>query len=110
MKISSKALLLTAFVLPGLGHYVLKRYISAMVLIGVSLILSYMLISSAIERALLISGQILNVGIESDLLEITRLASEPSTGDGVNLIGYVTTTLIVVWALALLDIFRVSRQ
>jgi len=27
-----------------------------------------------------------------------------------NFIGYVTTTLIVVWALALLDIFRVFRQ
>jgi hypothetical protein len=109
MKNSSKVFLLTAFVLPGLGHYVLKRYMSALILMGVSLVLSYVLISTAIERALLISDQILRGKIQPDLLEIIRLASESPAGDGANLIGYITTALIVVWALALLDIFRVSR-
>ena len=110
MTIPSKAFLLSAFVLPGLGHYILKRYISAVVLIGVSLVLSCVLILTTIERALLISDQIPNTGIQPDLLEMTRLASESSSDDTLNFIGYVTTTLIVVWALALLDIFRVSRQ
>lgn len=110
MKKSSKAVFLTAFVLPGLGHYVLKRYISAVILIGASLILSYVLISTAIERALVISDKILKGEIQPDMLEITRLVSESSTGDGASLIGYATTALIAVWAVALLDIFRVSRQ
>ncbi|MFT4607051.1 MAG: hypothetical protein ACI9V8_000363 [Urechidicola sp.] len=110
MKKPSKAVLLTAFVLPGLGHYLLKRYYSAVILIGVSLILSYVLISTAIERALVISDKILMGEIQPDWMAITRLASESPTGDGANLIGYVTTALIAVWALALLDIFRVSRE
>jgi len=110
MKKPSKAVLLTAFVLPGLGHYVLKRYISAAILIGVSLVFSYVLISTAIERALVISDKILKGEIQPDLIEITRLASGSPTGDGANLVGYATTALIAVWAVALLDIFRVSRQ
>ncbi|MFT5549612.1 MAG: hypothetical protein ACI9CO_001540 [Candidatus Azotimanducaceae bacterium] len=110
MKNSSKAFFLTAFVLPGLGHYILKRYISAVILIGVSLVLLYVLISTTIKQARLISDQILMGEIQPDLQEITRLAFESPTGDGANSISYVTTALIVVWALALLDIFRLSRQ
>lgn len=109
MKKASKAVLVTAFVLPGLGHYILKRYISAVILIGTSLILSYLLISTAIKRALVISDKILKGEIQPDLMNITQLASESATGDGASLIGYVTTALVVVWAVALLDIFRVSR-
>jgi hypothetical protein len=109
MKKPSKAVLVTAFVLPGLGHYLLKRYISAAILISVSLVLSYVLISTAIERALVISDKILKGEIQPDLLDITRLASESSTGDGASFVGYVTTALIAVWVVALLDIFRVSR-
>jgi MFS superfamily sulfate permease-like transporter len=110
MKKPSKAVVLTAFVLPGLGHYVLKRYISATILIGFSLALSYVLITTAIERALVISDKIIKGEIQPDLMEIARLASGSPSGDGANLVGYVTTALIAVWALALLDIYRVSRQ
>lgn len=109
MKKASKAVLLTAFVLPGLGHYVLKRYISAVILMGVSLVLSLVLISTAIERALVISDKILKREIQPDLMEITRLVTEASTGDGAGLIGNVTIALIIVWAVALLDIYRLSR-
>jgi hypothetical protein len=110
MKKPSKAVLLTAFVLPGLGHYVLKRYVSAAILISISLVLSYVLITTAIKRALVISDKILKGEIQPDLMEIARLASGSTTGDGANLVGYATTALIAVWALALLDIYRVSRQ
>ncbi|MFT4650489.1 MAG: hypothetical protein ACI9AP_000658 [Flavobacteriales bacterium] len=110
MKKASKAVFLTAFVLPGLGHYLLKHYISAVILIGVSLVSSYVLISTAIERALVISDKILKGGIQPDLTEITRLVSEPPTGDGASLVGYATTALITAWVVALLDIYRVSRQ
>lgn len=109
MKKASTAVLVTAFVLPGLGHYLLKRYISAVILISISLALSYVLISTVIERALVISDKILKGEIQPDLTAITRLVSESSTGDGANLVGYATTALVVVWAVALLDILRVSR-
>ncbi len=108
MKKTSKAVLVTAFVLPGLGHYLLKRYISAVILIGASLTLSYILISTVIERALVISDKIIKGEIQPDLIGITQLASDSSTGDGANLMGYVTAALVTVWVVALLDIFRVS--
>jgi len=110
MKKSSKAVLTTAFVLPGLGHYALKRYISAVILMGTSLILSYVLISTSVDRTLLIADKIMTGEIDPDLLEIVRIASESLTGDGSSYIGYVTTALAIVWAVAVLDIIRVSRQ
>ena len=109
MKKPSKAVLLTAFVFPGLGHYLLKRYISAAIFIGTSAILSFLLISTAIERALVISDKILKGEIQPDLINITKLVSESTVGDEGSMIGFVTTAFISVWAMALLDIFRVSR-
>lgn len=109
MKKSSKAIFLTAFVFPGFGHFLLKRYISAALLIGPSCVLLYILISTAIERALVISDKILNGEVGPDLVEITRLVSGSSTGDDASFIGYTTSALLVVWVLALLDIFRLSR-
>ena len=78
---------------------------------GVSLVLSVVLISTAIERALVISDKILKGEIlPTNLIEITRLVSESSAGDGSSLIGTVTTALITVWVVALLDVFRISRS
>ena len=110
MKKTSKAVLLTAFVFPGLGHYLFRRYLSAVILVGVSLVLLFFLISTAIERALVISDKILNGEVQPGLIEITQLASESSAGDDVSLVGYVSTALLVVWIVALLDIFRLSRS
>jgi hypothetical protein len=109
MKKTFKPVILTAFVLPGLGHYLLKRYISAAILIGVALVSSYVLISTAIGRALVISDEILKGGTQPDLTEITRLVSESPTGDGASLAGYAMTALIAAWVVALLDIYRLSR-
>ena len=110
MKKANKAILFTALILPGTGHYILKRYTSAVILIGTSCVLLYLLISIAIERALAISDKILKEGIQPDLVEISRLASEASSGDEGSFVAYVTTAIIVVWVLALLDIFRVTRR
>ena len=106
---ASKAVLLTAFVLPGLGHYALKHYIRAVILIGISLVSSVVIISTVIKQALVISDQILKGEIQPDLMDITRLVSESATGAGSSLVGYATTILIVAWALAMLDIIRLSR-
>jgi hypothetical protein len=109
MKKSSKAVLLSALVLPGAGHVFLKRYVSAMVLIGISLAALYVLISTAVEQALQISEKILNGEIQPDIASIAQMVSESSIGAETQLVSLSTTALILVWLVSIIDSFRAGR-
>ena len=75
-----KAALLSAFVFPGVGHLYLKKYIHGVILIGVSLVGSYYVISKTVERALKIVEKIQSGAVQLDVTAVTELVSKQSTG------------------------------
>lgn len=110
MKKSTKAALLSLLVLPGAGHIFLKKYVAAVFFVGAAVVPLYILISYAIERALLISDKILRGEVQLDSYAILTMVRDQGVGHEVQMIEMATVVLIVVWLLAIADSYRVGRM
>lgn len=109
MKKPTKAALMSAFILPGAGHIYLKVYFTASVLVAAALVALYILITNAVERALLITDKILSGEVPPDMLVITELVTKQSIGDDAQLIEFATTGLVIAWLIGIADAYRVGR-
>lgn len=58
MKKPMKAALLSAFIFPGIGHFLLRKYMRGAVLAGAAFAGLYFLIARTVETALQITGKI----------------------------------------------------
>ncbi len=109
MKKSTKAVLLSAFIFPGAGHILLKKYISGIVLLGASLAALYYLMSQAVERSLQIVEQIQSGSVQTDVAAMMEMASKQPAGSEVYLIDVATAVFIVCWIIGIIDSYRVGR-
>ncbi len=108
MKKSTKAVLLSAFVFPGAGHFFLKKYISAVVLVGASFSGIYLLIVKTVERALQITEKIQSGDIRPDVAAIAEIISKQPTGTEAQLLKYATAVLVICWLIGIIDSYRVG--
>lgn len=106
---SIKAALLSALVFPGLGHILLKKYLSAVVLAGAAFGSSYFLVTKTIEKALQITQKIQTGEIPLDVAGMTALISKQSTGTEALLENIATAIFILCWLTGIIDSFRVGR-
>ena len=109
MKKSTKAVLLSVFVFPGVGHIYLKKYITGGVLIGTSFAAMYYLISKTIEKALQISEKLQSGDVPLDVEAITELVSKQSTGTEAQLMNIATAAVLICWVIGIVGSYRVSR-
>jgi len=107
---TKKAVLLSAFLFPGAGHYFLKRYFTAMLLGIVAAGGLYFLIVETLARSRQIAEQILAGEIPYDLATITQLASMHSAGSDARLLNTATTAVAIAWLIGMVDSYRVGRQ
>jgi hypothetical protein len=108
MKKSTKAVLLSALVLPGAGHIYLKKYIPGFALAGATLTALYYLISKAMEAALKIVEQIQNGSVPLDTTTITELVSMQTAGAESQLPDIATAIIIACWVIGMIDSYRVG--
>ena len=109
MKQSLKAALISAFVLPGGGHFFLKKRVQGALLSGVTIVCTWVLLSAALERAQEISLKIQSGEIPLDIARITDAVTKQTTGDGAQLIDIATYLLGICWLIGIVDSFRVGR-
>ncbi|MBX2846879.1 MAG: hypothetical protein KTR16_01055 [Acidiferrobacterales bacterium] len=109
MKTPIKAVLLSAFVMPGAGHIYLKRHIVAAVLIVVSLAAFSMLMSIALDKARLIADQILLGDVPPNLNAIMQMVSQASSNDNSLSATIATSTLIIAWVIGIVDSYRIAQ-
>ena len=109
MKKSTKAVLLSALVFPGVGHIYLKKHISGTVLIGTAFAAIYFLVSITIEKALQITEKIQSGDIPLDIAAITESISKQSTGAEAQLVNLATATFIICWLIGIVDCYRQGR-
>ena len=108
MKQPIKAVLLSAFVYPGAGHLLLKRYVSCVVLIAGASAVFYILVSNALTKAMLISNKIINGVVEPDIAVIRNLISDLQSAEEVRINSIATVFLIIVWLIGIIDSYRVG--
>ena len=109
MKRSTKAVLLSAFVFPGVGHLYLRQFVIGIVLSGGSAGSLYYIISSAVSKALEIAETIQSEGVPLDVDAIVSLVTEQSHGAESISLSIATIALIAFWVIGIVDLYRVGR-
>lgn len=108
MKKITKAVLLSAFVFPGIGHLYLKKRMAGSVLIGVSFAAIYYLMSTIIEHALQIAEKIQSGEVQPDVVAITELLSKQSAGAESQLQNIATAVIVICWVIGIVDSYRLG--
>jgi TM2 domain-containing membrane protein YozV len=80
MKRSTKAVLLSALVFPGLGHLYLKRWAAGVVLFGVAAYAIYTIASVTMSIAMEVVHKIESNGLTPDIDTITALVTQQLNG------------------------------
>ena len=110
MKKTGQAVLLSALVFPGSGHFFLKRYIVGSLLASGALVATYFLVSGMINKALELANKIKSGEIQPDISVITELLSRQSVGGEFQLMNTAVNFLIIVWLVGIADSYRIARQ
>jgi len=104
-----KAALLSAFVFPGAGHFLLKKHIHGAILAGTAVAVLYFLTTKTVEKALQITEKIQSGEVLLDATTIMELVSKQATGTEAQLINIATAALFISWLIGIVDSYRVGR-
>ncbi|PKH02659.1 hypothetical protein CXF72_10470 [Psychromonas sp. MB-3u-54] len=110
MKKTIKAVLLSAFIFPGVGHLLFKRYISAAILATTALTATYLLIAKVLESAMLIVDKIQRGEVAADVTAISDLVSQQPSSDGFLGTDFISIILLIIWLVAIVDCYRIGRS
>lgn len=109
MKRPVKAALLSAFVFPGVGHFLLKKPIPGAVLAGTAFSALWFLITKTVERTLQIAEKIQSGEVQLDVATISELTSQQATGSDAQLLNIAAAALLISWLIGIVDSYRVGR-
>jgi len=109
MNKSSKAVLLSALVFPGAGHFYLKKKITGGILLVAAFFGLYSIVAMIMERAQLIADKIVSGEMQPDMTIITELVTNQSTGTEAQSLNIATTILIISWVIGIVDSYRVGH-
>ena len=109
MSRSLKAALLSAFVFPGSGHFLLKKPVHGSLLAGVSIMCLWALLSIALDKAQEISFKLQSGEIPFDIGRITEEVSKQIATGATQTADIATYLLLICWLLGIIDSYRVGR-
>lgn len=109
IKKSTKAILWSAFIFPGTGHMLLKRYIPFVVLAGIALSATLTIMHFVINQALLITDKVLKGEVEPDIFVIRTLIAEQQATNGSVIIDIASYALLAVWLISIIDCYRLAK-
>ena len=106
---SVKAVLLSALVFPGAGHFYLKRYLVGALLAGAALVSFYALATGAMDTALQVADRIERGAVAPDAAAIDELITQQSAAHQGLLGSLAPDLLLVCWLAGIADSWRVGR-
>lgn len=110
MKKTINAALLSALVFPGAGHLYLKRWVTGALLVGVSLIALYGLVTRIMDVANQIVDQVLRGEIPLDVASLSAAVSQRVAGTDTQALNIATWVIIACWVVGIVDSIRVGRR
>ncbi|MDF2177156.1 hypothetical protein P2G88_02715 [Aliiglaciecola sp. CAU 1673] len=99
---TTKAVLLSALLLPGSGQLLLKRYFTGVAFIVIALFSVTVVLSAALEQAQEIANQILQGKIAPDSAAIAEALAQQSQQADSTMLQLCTYLLIANWAISIL--------
>lgn len=107
---SVKAVLYSAILFPGAGHFLLKKYLRGTIFLLVSIFSIFLLVSATTERAYKILEKIELGEVQPDINSIlVLLMKEPSPSEA-QLIHTGFWLLIIIWGIGIIDSYILSKQ
>ncbi len=110
MNKSTKALLFSALLFPGCGHYYLKKPIIGGFLTVISVVCLSVFTISVFRLAEAISDKILNGEIAPDIIEITAAMTKGLADTGLHQLNLLTITIFSCWIVGMVDSYRIGRK
>ncbi len=107
---SLKAALLSALIFPGSGHLLLKKYVHAALLAGVTVVCLYFLISNILEIAQVISDKILSGEIPADVISISESITIQLSSRNTQLLNISTYALFVIWIIGIIHSYKAGKS
>jgi|SRR5215471_1372875 len=108
MSYSIKAALLSGLVFPGVGHLYLKRWLRGCLLAAGAAVVTYFLVSVAVNSAMDIAAKIEGGGVPLDAAAISALVSKASQKNERST-DIATVILLALWAIGIVDSYREGR-
>lgn len=110
MKQSTKAVLLSAFIFPGAGHLLLKRYLSATLLIVCTATAGYFLITQTLEKTLRLTKAIQTENDQIDVTSLSEILAQLSSTNDSATLEIAMTSFIFIWVVAIIDASRKGNR
>lgn len=108
MKRSTRAVLLSGLVFPGLGHIFLKQYLRGSILVLIALATASVIIRFAIQQAQVIVDGVVSGDISVDAGAMTELLSNASSGSDSTAVTVSTIIFGACWLIGIVDSYRVG--
>jgi hypothetical protein len=105
-----KAALLSALVLPGAGHFFLKKPIIGLLLAALAFAGLVSIVANILEHAQTIADKILSGEVPADISALSNLASSEAISMDIQQLNIATTLLLASWVIGIVDAYRVGRQ
>jgi succinate dehydrogenase hydrophobic anchor subunit len=109
MNKATKAVLLSALLFPGSGHWFLKRRMTALLLAGISIACLYVAVVAATAVAQDIVDQIQNGQIALNETAITAAVSHAENAAQGRWAALVSYALGICWVVGIIDSYRIGR-
>jgi len=109
MKKTTKAVLASAFIFPGVGHILLKRYSQSAVFISIASAAIVVIISHVVSVASEIADRVISGEVAPNLLVIRQLIIEQRSGSETLYVSIATWVLVAVWLISIADAYRVGK-
>ena len=110
MRKSIKAVLLSALVFPGAGHFSLKKPIQGSLLVGITLLCIYFIVSTVMDISRGLSAKIESGEIAYDVNTITEMATEQLSNSDNQVMGTSMLVILICWIIGIIDSFRIGRS
>jgi len=108
MSKSTKAVLLSAFLFPGSGHFYLKKPVQGTFLTGITVLCLYFLLVNIVSMAQEISDKIISGEIAADVVEISGAITKLISDSGIHQLNFLTIILLSCWIFGMLDSYRLG--
>ena len=105
-----KAALLSAFVFPGVGHFVVKKYSSALLFIVSAGACVYFLLNQAWENALNLVEKMQSGMLVGNLDQISQMVDQQVSAHDAMMSNVVSGILLLLWIVSIVDGYRIGKK
>jgi hypothetical protein len=107
---SAKAALLSGLVFPGLGYFVLKRPLRAVVVMALSVACLVYLVDQALQQAATVMDKITSGEVAPDVVAVQQLLASSSAGSDTTLSTLASFLLLACWLYSIIDGYRIGSR